>query len=231
LEFAVVIFIVFVAAMIVLGVHQAAKRRKALSTWANAHELSFDADKNFSFDKRFEAFDCLCKGSDRYGHNIMRGDWHGRQMEAFDYHYETSSTNSKGGSSTTDHHFSAVILASEMPLKPLFIRPEGFFDKITEFFGYDDIDFESAEFSRTFYVKAPEKRWAYDVIHPRTMEFLLAGPRLTIQFDRHHVIAADTSRFSPAEFQRAADVIAGILDRLPEYVIRDRSGIDGKGRA
>jgi len=119
----------------------------------------------------------------------MEGTWSDRHLLAFDYHYETHSTDSKGHRRTNHHHFSAVILASALPLKPLFIRAEGFFDKLTEFVGFDDIDFESAEFSRKFYVKAKDRRWAYDVIHARTMEFLLSMPRFTIQFDRNNVIA------------------------------------------
>lgn len=169
-------------------------------------------------DSRFAAFDCLRQGQDRYAYNLTQGQWANRPYVGFDYHYETTSTDSKGRSRTHNHYFSAVILESEIPLKELFIRPEGFFDKLTEFFGYDDIDFESAEFSRKFYVKARDKRWAYDVIHQRTMEFLLARATFTIKFDRRRVIAYRGSKFKPLEFEQAAEVIRGILDLLPEYL-------------
>jgi hypothetical protein len=104
----------------------------------------------------------------------------------------------------------------------LFVRPEGIWDKITEFIGFDDIDFESAEFSRKFYVKAEDKRWAYDVIHPRVMEFLLAAPRFPIQFGPDCVIAYRGSTFSTLDFESAAGVIGGILDRLPEYLVKQQ---------
>ncbi|MCK4626760.1 MAG: hypothetical protein KAV00_15725, partial [Phycisphaerae bacterium] len=108
--------------------------------------------------------------------------------------------------------------------KPLYIRREGFFDKIGQFFGFDDIDFESAEFSRKFYVKSPDKRWAYDVIHTRTMEHLLASANFSIRFDRAHVIAWRSRTNKPADFEAAAELISGILDRLPEYVVRRQKG-------
>ena len=38
---------------------------------------------------------------------------------------------------------------------------------------FDDIDFESDEFSRKFYVQSSDRKFAYDVLHPRMMEFLL----------------------------------------------------------
>ena len=54
------------------------------------------------------------------------------------------------------------------PLEEFFGPPFG------EFFGHDDIDFESAEFSRNFYVKSSDRKWAFDILHARAMEFLLA---------------------------------------------------------
>ncbi|HUT59219.1 MAG TPA: hypothetical protein VNA25_15325 [Phycisphaerae bacterium] len=217
------LFIVLVAILIigiaVSGWYAAQRRKKALWAWASARGLRFDADHRGNLDARFPEFDCLGKGRDRYGYNVMSGDWQGREFLGFDYHYVTGS-----GKNRSTHRFSAVILKSPVPLEPLFIRPEGLFDKVTEFFGYDDIDFESAEFSRRFYVKARNKRWAYDVIHPRTMELLLSSPACTIKFGLVHVMAYRLSRFRLQDFEAAAELIRGILDGLPDYVVRQQTG-------
>lgn len=93
---------------------------------------------------------------------------------------------------------------------------------MTEFFGVDDIDFESAQFSREFRVKSPDKKWAYDVLHQRTMEFLLSNPRFSIEFDTEHVICWRNRRFNLQTRESAIGVAEGILDRLPEYLIRER---------
>lgn len=208
-----------VIAVIVFSAMAAAKRRNELEAWAAGKGLRFDASRDSAFDERFADFSCLRQGSNRYAYSLMRGDWNGRAFLGFDYHYETYS-HDKHGRKTHHHRFSAVILDSPLPLRPLFIRPEGFFDKVTEFFGYDDIDFESAEFSRCFYVKSPDKRWAYDVLHQRAMQFLLDRPRFTLQFDSAHVIAYRGSCFGAPDFQAAADTIAGLLDAMPEYLQR-----------
>ena len=202
----------------------AAQRRKELEAWAIAKELRFSADNNYSFDHRLPEFKYLQQGSNRYAYNIIQGHWQERSFLGFDYHYETYSTDSKGNRQTYHYYFSAIILSSKVPLKPLFIRPESFLDKITEFFGYDDIDFESAEFSRKFYVKAADRRWAYDVIHTRTMEFLLSAPLFTIQFDSTQVMAYRSGTFSTQDFEAATEVVRGILDRLPEYLVRQQEG-------
>ena len=120
--------------------------------------------------------------------------------------------------------FSAAILSCPIPLRALLVRPEGFFDKIGEFFGFDDIDFESAEFSRSFYVKSPDKKWAYDIIHQRTMEFMLAAPRFSLQFAGNAVIAWRGSTFKPGDFEQAEELVRGILDRVPEYVVKQQMG-------
>jgi len=226
-------FILMAVAMIVLVVvvayftYQAEKKRRAaLLAWAGAHGLSHRTEKDRGLERRFPMHKCLREGSDRYAENVMEGERKGRKLCAFDYHYETYSTDSKGSRQTHHHWFSAVVVDCGLPLKPLFIRPENFFDKITEFVGYDDIDFELAEFSRKFYVKAPDPRWAFDVLHQRTMEFLLESPRFTIEMAGPWVMARKTGRLSPELFSAALGVAEGILDNLPRYLLQDLKGED-----
>ena len=53
------------------------------------------------------------------------------------------------------------------------LRREGLFDRMAGALGFDDIDFESVEFSRRFHVKSSDKRFAYDLIDAGMMQFLL----------------------------------------------------------
>lgn len=221
------VFVGFIALGIVLtilGVIQKKRRREALAKFAHTMGFTFDPSHDFGFDSRFGRFEQLRKGSRRYAFNIMSGRYRDRGVLAFDYHYETYSHSSKGGRRTHHHYFSAVIVDAGLPLKPLLIRPEGVFDKVTEFLGYDDIDFESHEFSRRFYVNAEDRKWAFDVIHQETMEYLLHAPRYHIEMDGAYVIACRKTRFSTEEFQEALALIDGILSRLPDYLMRELKG-------
>jgi hypothetical protein len=218
--------IVGIGALVVAGLflswYFAAKRRKEMLAWATAHGLAYTPAQDASMDFQFPAFNCLKSGDNRYAFNVMTGKWANHDFVGFDYHYETHTQSSKGGRQTHHHYFSAVILSSPILLKPMFIRPEGFFDKLTEFFGFDDIDFESAEFSRKFYVKSTDKKWAYDVIHQRTMEFMLASPQFSLQFADNAAIAWRGSTFKLQDFEQATEVAKGILDRLPEYLLKQQ---------
>ena len=55
-------------------------------------------------------------------------------------------------------------------------------------------------------------------------EKVLAAPPMTLKFGPHRVIAYTGSPFDAAGFQQAFDVAAGILDRLPPYVIEQQGG-------
>jgi len=215
----VILFILLIGAGIAYAIYAAAQRRKLLSKWAQRRSLHFNPAKTYDLDSCFPNSKCLHRGRSRHAFNIITGQLGGREITAFDYRYTTGS-----GKNRQTHNFSAIIVTAPLPLKPLFIRREGFFDKVTEFFGADDIDFESAEFSRKFFVKSPDKKWAYDVIHQRMMEYLLTAPKYAIQFAGDSIIAWNNRRFSPGDFQSAFDLIDGMLERLPEYLVKQQTG-------
>jgi len=215
----IVLVLLLGAALVGVALWFSARRRKELAAWASSKGLAFRPERDRGFDERYRGFGCLRRGHSRAAYNIAEGDRNGRRVTAFDYRYVTGS-----GKNRQTHHFSAVVLRSLVDLKPLRIRSENVFDRMTEFFGLDDIDFESAEFSRAFHVKSSDKRWAYDVLHQRTMEFLLARPRFAIEFEGRDVIAWRNRRFSTETFDAAIGVVEGILDRLPEYVVRQQGG-------
>jgi hypothetical protein len=212
------VFLLLVGVAVALSVWRGARRRDEIAAWASGRGLTFRPDRDGTLADPHPAFRCLHRGSSRYAYNVARGEWNGRAVVVFDYHYAT-----QNGKQRQDHRFSAVLLASRLALGPLLIRPEGLFDRLTEFLGFDDIDFESAEFSRDFHVTSPDRRWAYDVLNQATMEFLLSQPRFSIQFDDRTVLVWRDSRFDLATFEAAIEVAAGLLDRLPSYVVEDRS--------
>lgn len=212
-----VLFFVLVIVLAVMNHQQEKKRREELAALAASHGWTFDAAQYRGYDARFVEFDFFDRGSNRYAHNILAGESAGFSLEAFDYHYETHSTDSKGKRQTHHHRFSVAILESPFPLKPLTIRPEGIFDKLSAAFGWDDIDFESAEFSGRFHVKSPDRRWAFDVIHQRAMEYLLNCPPLELHFSGQRIAVKGSGRFEAGEFAKAVEMAATMLSGIPEF--------------
>lgn len=186
-----IIFAVFFVLVIVGAIygHQRAKqRREALAALAGRHGWRFDPERDRNHHRQFKQHSAFRRGSGRYAYNSLFGElelpearW---PFKAGDYHYETRSTDKDGKSRTSHHHFSYLLVRTPYADVPdLTLRPEHFFDKVSATFGFDDIDFESVEFSKKFHVKSTDKRFAYDVVHARMMEFLLAtrGPVLALQ--------------------------------------------------
>lgn len=222
-------FVAIVIAAAIYSAKKARERREAMARWAAGHGWSFSPEKDRSMMDRYPELGQLRVGDqDRYAYNIVSGPVgdSGRDVLAFDYHYQTVSRDSKGRRRTSSHHFSAVIVRAEVPLRPLLIRSENLFDKLAGFLGFDDIDFESAEFSRRFHVSGPDRRWAFDVLHARTIEFLLEAPRQTLQMDHRHLMTWTGGRWEIDGFERSLALIGGVLDRLPEYVLRQQREVD-----
>lgn len=217
--------VIVIAVLAILGAYFAkAARRKALGEWAAGRGLSFHPGREEDMDDRFADFPCLQEGDDRYAENLIDGAWDQREFLAFDYHYTTGSGDDK-----KEHRITVVVLGSAVSLKDLLIRQEKFSDKLSAFFGFDDIDFESAQFSREFYVKSSDRKWAYDVLHARAMQLLMASPRFSIQMSGRRVMAWRPNRLEPYDIEAAAVLVAGLLDGMPEYLIRQQA--DSWGRS
>ncbi len=214
-----VAIVVLIIRAAIVGSKRERERQSAVARWAKAKRLVLAPGKDRHFKDRFPQFKCFRQGErDRYAFEVMRGQWNHRKLIAFCYHYETTSRDKDGKTTTTSWYFSGVLLEPLFVLKSLSIGSENFFHRIADALGFDDIDFESAEFSRKFRVKSPDRKWAYDVLHARTMEFLLSQPRFTIEFAEDWTLAYRSGRLNPQEYEQAIGVLEGILDRLPDYV-------------
>ncbi len=212
------------AALAVLAARQAAARRAELAAFAAARGLAFAPERDPDFERRVPPFPALLRGDRRYAFNVAAGRDHERPVRCFDYHYQTYS-HSRRGRRTHHHHFSAVLVECDLPLRPLVVRAENVLDKLAGAVGFDDIDFESTDFSRRFHVQAEDRRWAFDVLHQATLEFLLASPVFALDFRPGAVLAWRDTQLAVADLPEALDVVHGVLDRLPPSVVQElRSG-------
>jgi len=216
---------VAIAAAIVAHI-QAKKRREALAALAKKLGWDFYPGRDSSHDDQYAHFEIFRKGHSRVAFNTLVGSVRidGRDFPARmgDFQYKITRRNGKS-SSTTTYRFSYLILHLPFPRVPdLLIRPEGFFDKLAGVVGFDDIDFESAEFSKRFCVKSNDKRFAYDVCHPRMMEFLLASGKPSVDIENGRCCISDgRSRWTPEGFTGQLGWIARFFDNWPDHLTSD----------
>jgi hypothetical protein len=218
----VVLIIGFVIGAVILGGIAAKKRREAFALLAAQLGLRFSAEHDRSLATQFSFLNKLAQGSNRYAYNVLTGEYQGHTVKVFDYHYETYSRDNKGNRQTHHHHFSFFMLMMGRQFPELTIGPEGFLSKIAQTFGYDDIDFESHEFSRQFCVRSADKKFAYDVCHARTMEYLLANPDLVVEIEGPVLALAFSRCLEPERVPANLQRLLMLRSLLPEYLFASR---------
>jgi hypothetical protein len=199
------------------GAIQARKRQEGLFALSQRLNLGFDPGENYQIAGRFEFLKELAQGDNRYATNVLSGNYQQNEILAFDYHYETY-TQTKNGRQTQHHWFSFFILTLPAFFPDLTIRRENFFTKVAEVFGNDDINFESAEFSKTFCVRSPDRKFAYDVCNAQMIEYLLANRDLSVEIENNVLALAFTTRLSPEQIETNLQWLVEIRTRLPEYL-------------
>jgi hypothetical protein len=221
MEFPVIFFIlalIGIAFAIVYGIIAAKKRREALQLLADRLGLSFYSDDSRTLASAYGFINRLAEGSNRYAFNILRGNYQGEMVHTFDYHYETSSTDSKGRRQTHSHYLSSFLLQLPISFPELTIAREGFLSKFAQAFGYDDIDFESAEFSRFFCVRSQDKKFAYDVCHTQMMEFLLANSDLNFEIEGDTLALVFNGQMSIPQIEYNLGRLLELRRMMPEYL-------------
>lgn len=221
------LFIAFGALALILGYFgylANQKRREEMAKLAAECGLQFSLHDPFDLPNYLSGIGAFSRGSSRRASNVLHGEWRGRRVIAFDYQYTTGS-----GKNRHTHHLSACLQPVGLRLPNLIIRPETLLDKMGAVVGFDDIDFESDEFSREFCVKSADRKFAYDVCHPQMMSWLLANGRgWSAELIDSSLVLTTGRRWSPSEFRSALYFSARFFEIIPEHVwreYRERAGI------
>jgi len=214
-----VIFIVIVifAVVAVLGYISSLKRREAMAAVAARLGFHFSPGKDRDMARRYRFLDKLRRGSERYAFNILSGSYQGYEVLLFDYHYRTGS-----GKNTHHYYISFFILHLPVSFPELIIAQEGIFSKIAQAVGYDDIDFESYEFSRKFCVRSKDKKFAYDVCNARMIEYLLSNIDLSIEIEDRVMAISFDSRLAPEQIEPNLNRLITVRSLLPDYLFTGR---------
>ncbi len=204
--------------MIVSSIHQARTRRERVLGMRNlATRLSFDdfnPNRDYQFATGWGFLSRLAQGQDRYALNMLRGTYHGQALLVYDYHYQTGS-----GKNRQEHNCTMLMLVFKEAFPKLTIGPENLGLKIAEAFGMaNDIKFESAEFSRNYCVRSPDKKFAYDVCNPQMIDYLLTNPGLQIEIQGPVISLAFEPLLPVEQIEFNLQLLIEIRARLPEYL-------------
>ena len=201
--FLIILFAVVAVGGWLIAQHLAQQRRQAMAQLARELGWRFRPNDDDSIPQDYPKLGLFDHGRRRYAYNTLNGsiDVSGRSydVQMGDYRYTQGS-----GKNQHTYRVSYLVATVPFPLVPdLNIHREGLFDKLTQAIGFADIDFESAEFSRTYSVKSPDRRFAYALIHPRMIEYFLQVQAPAIRIHNRHVLLHEgLSRWDPDGFRR-----------------------------
>ena len=129
------------------------KRTEAMCVLAESLEMKFEAKKCDPSTLGLDGIDLFEQGRSRKVLNLIKGTFEDINAFIFDYHYVT------GGGKNSSHH-SQTVIAYEICSKdgsqlPQFTcKPERFYHRFADMFGFEDIDFEQyPEFSKAYRLK------------------------------------------------------------------------------
>jgi len=220
-----VILVLALVVVVVVGVvafqhGREKKRREAFRQLAASLGLRYTA-RDDAMGQHFSYLNALDQGHNRYAFNILHGEYQGHPVQAFDYHYETESTDSKGRRTTHDHYSSFFLLEQDKAFPELRIYPEGLLSRFGQMLGVEDMDFESVEFSKAFVVRSSDRKFAYDVCHTCMMEYLLEHQDLSLEIDGRCIAMTLPQALGPAEVPERLNQLVEIRQLFPEYLYRD----------
>jgi uncharacterized protein DUF3137 len=202
--------------VIYLQRRMARKRREAMAAWARARGFSFVAEDNAYID-RFRSGP-FGKGDRRTATNVITGVVDGRPVIAFDYSYDTESTDSKGNRTRTTHRYNVAAVNLPATLPDLEVSRENFFSSIGRALGFHDIEFENGEFNKEFKVHAEDRKFAYDIIHPRMMEWLLHTPGPSWSIERADLMCWAGGRAKPQDVEGHLNYLNAVVQQIPRFV-------------
>jgi len=157
-------------------------------------------------------------GHDHSTSHVIRGrDGEGPPFVAFTHHWKTTRTETYTDSEgrrqtrTVVENHSEPILGFQLPVWMPWIevgrRGRG-------------ISFESEAFNDQFAVKAQDTKFAYDVIHPRQMEYLMANPPASFKIIDGWAWFSAGVHNQPA-IAHCSLFLGGFLARIPRFVWRN----------
>jgi hypothetical protein len=205
-----------------VGWLQAKKRRELFQQFAAGQGWTWTA-RDDSWNARFDGapFD---EGDHRECENVLRGQFRDRAMVAFDYSYQTHSTDSRGNRQTTTHRFAFCSLALPAAVPKLELVPESVFGRLGTALGMQDIELESEDFNRRYRVRCSNAKFAYDVLPPRTMQALLGRTALHLRLQGVDAMCWEPRRHSPSELLARLDALDTLIDGIPVFVWNDVKG-------
>lgn len=218
LPFAIILAVVVVGAV---GLYLRVKETRALKAFAAAHRLAYSTgDPGGIVDPAFGLFR---QGVGRGCEDALTGLWQGLPVRAAHYSYYTESTDPKTKKTTrTTYHFTVLLAALDLRTPPITVTRLDWLGGILHDLGVHGIDFEAEAFNRRFQVACDDQAFAFKLIDPRMIEWLMGlGLESSLELRSGMLLVAVSQVVPAARLGAVFDAAAGFKDHVPRLVWRE----------
>ncbi len=219
-QFPIFLGVGVVAALVAVYVHREdQKRRRLLQAWARSQGFTLHDARRTGWEREYPAYKLFTRGYSRHSRLHLEGAVEGRRVRCLDYRFTTGS-----GRNRRTHRYGVVVMDTGTPVIPLHIRREHALDRVGEFFGGGDINFESDAFSRRFHVSSADRKWAYDVIQTAMMDALLASDVHHVEFGFAELAVYRPGALAGKQLHEDLKLVRRIFDLVPADVLAQLRG-------
>lgn len=184
------------------------KRTEAFQAVASGLGFSFSPFGTTSLEKEVAGFELFKKGRSPKTKNVLSGLKDDTLLLTMDYQYTVGS-----GKNAHTYHQTVVLVGSEtLDLPKFHLRPEGFFDKIGDVFGFKDIDFQShPKFSSKYMLKGEQEDKIRAAFNSNALDWFERHLGLCVEAIHDRIIVYRSGqRIQPAEINAAIDAAVEI---------------------
>lgn len=195
---------------------RAIKRVKEWKQFAKWHGLNFQEWDYQGILGNFDVYSLFQSGYNKHVCNLCFGKKGNMEICTFDYPYDPDNEHAfaTGLLITSPFIWQSISIYAKDILGDIFDR------NLSEVIRFENIKFESAEFSKQYYVKCEDKKFAYDIIHPQIMELLLHVKYLNLNIETLHktVLFRRIDPIPISEMDLLLETAIKFIDLIPEYL-------------
>lgn len=219
-----VLFALIAVGVLVYGIVRAAQRRDA--ALATANRLGLQYAKGDPLDLVQLPHQLFRKGDRRRIDTTVHGSLRGRQLALCDFVYTEVTRDAQGNTTNHDYRLSLCVVRMEHSMPWIEITPESLGRRFLNAIGVgNDVQFESDEFNREFKVLSADRDFAFTLIDPGMIEWLLARARdchLEINGDR---MVLATREMPWEQMGHFAELAMEFEDRIPPLAEERYGGV------
>jgi hypothetical protein len=210
--FPVLMVVVFIV-VIWLSWYFNKKRREAAQAFARERGWTYTA-KVPGLTQRWQSAP-FARGHSRRAFNVLTGAFQDMPVVSFAYQYTTGS-----GKNQTTHYFHVVALSLPARLPWLRLSADGAGASVAKFFGGQDIRFESKAFNDAWRVQSADQKFAYDFIHPRMMDRLMAPDAVgrTLTVEDADIVLTVAGRQALEAIDGYVNLLYGVYQQIPRHL-------------